>query len=102
MAEELKAKGNQALQAGNPKEAVGFYTQAIEIDGKNKVYFSNRSAAFMKQEDFRSALAWVTLFPLMSLIMAKDTLEYSGLNWRFKYLKNSNNNILLSTQIYGK
>jgi stress-induced-phosphoprotein 1 len=55
-AEELKAKGNAALQGGQVKEAIEFYSQAIGKDSKNKVYFSNRSAAYMKSEDFRSAL----------------------------------------------
>merc|ERR1712156_499094 len=56
-AEELKAKGNKALQSGNVKEAIDCYSQAIQKDGSNKVYFSNRSAAYMKSEDFRSALS---------------------------------------------
>merc|ERR1711953_34666 len=56
-AEELKAKGNKALQLGNVKEAIDCYTEAIQKDGSNKVYFSNRSAAYMKSEDFRSALS---------------------------------------------
>jgi len=56
-AEELKAKGNKALQSGNVKEAIDCYTEAIQKDGSNKVYFSNRSAAYMKSEDFRSALS---------------------------------------------
>jgi len=55
-AEELKAKGNAALQGGQIKEAIGYYTEAISKDPKNKVFFSNRSAAYMKCEDFRSAL----------------------------------------------
>ena len=104
-AEELKAKGNKALQSGNVKEwynsriprdnashfifwkyqlsrilliidggtahpqrikyciwlkeAIDCYTEAIQKDGSNKVYFSNRSAAYMKSEDFRSALRFV-------------------------------------------
>merc|ERR1712212_1245115 len=56
-AEELKVKGNKALQSGNIKEAIDCYSQAIQKDGSNKVYFSNRSVAYMKSEDFRSALS---------------------------------------------
>jgi len=48
MAEALKAEGNKLLQAGDNEGAVKKYTEAIAIDPKNHVYFSNRSAAFLK------------------------------------------------------
>lgn len=53
----LKEKGNAALNAGNFKEAVDFYTKAIEIDGNNHVLYSNRSAAYAKDNEFEKALA---------------------------------------------
>jgi len=56
-AEDLKKQGNAALQAGNVKEAILLYGQAIAKDSSNKVFYSNRSAAYMKAEDFRSALS---------------------------------------------
>eukprot|EP00586_Coscinodiscus_wailesii_P004858 CAMPEP_0172483384 /NCGR_PEP_ID=MMETSP1066-20121228/10360_1 /TAXON_ID=671091 /ORGANISM="Coscinodiscus wailesii, Strain CCMP2513" /LENGTH=593 /DNA_ID=CAMNT_0013247223 /DNA_START=156 /DNA_END=1937 /DNA_ORIENTATION=- len=56
-AEEFKAKGNAALQAGNTTEAIQFYTKAIDVDGANHVYFSNRSAAYLKKGDANNALA---------------------------------------------
>lgn len=55
-AEEFKAKGNAALQAGNTSEAIENYTQAIRLDGANHVYFSNRSAAYLKKGDANNAL----------------------------------------------
>ena len=55
-ADEFKAKGNAALQAGKAEEAVAFYTQGIEVDASNHVLFSNRSAAYAKLENYAEAL----------------------------------------------
>lgn len=55
-AEELKAKGNAALQSENFTEAIQFYTEAIEKDPNNHILFSNRSAAYAKTNDFNQAL----------------------------------------------
>merc|ERR1712226_480905 len=56
VAEEFKAKGNAALQSGKTSEAIEFYTKAINADGSNHVYFSNRSAAYLKQGNSNNAL----------------------------------------------
>jgi len=55
-ADEFKAKGNAALQSGNATEAIGHYTSAINLDGGNHVYYSNRSAAYLKKGDAHNAL----------------------------------------------
>jgi stress-induced-phosphoprotein 1 len=55
-AEDLKAQGNKALQAGNYDEAIDCYTRAIELDQSNHVFFSNRSAAYLMKHDASSAL----------------------------------------------
>lgn len=55
-AEECKAAGNASLQAGKVSEAIGNYTKAINLDGSNHVYFSNRSAAYLKQGNGNNAL----------------------------------------------
>lgn len=55
-ADEFKAQGNAALQAGNTTEAIEFYTKAINSDGSNHVYYSNRSAAYLKKGDAVNAL----------------------------------------------
>jgi stress-induced-phosphoprotein 1 len=55
-AEEFKAKGNAALEAGKMTEAIENYTKAINADGTNHVYYSNRSAAFLKKGDANNAL----------------------------------------------
>ncbi|EDV33524.1 uncharacterized protein Dana_GF20636 [Drosophila ananassae] len=53
---ELKEKGNQALNAEKFDEAVAAYTEAITLDGQNHVLFSNRSAAYAKAGKFQEAL----------------------------------------------
>jgi stress-induced-phosphoprotein 1 len=55
-AEDLKAQGNKALQAGNYDEAIDCYSRAIELDKTNHVFFSNRSAAYLMNHDASSAL----------------------------------------------
>jgi len=55
-AEEFKAKGNSALQAKNFSEAIGHYTSAINLDGTNHVFYSNRSAAYLSKGDGLNAL----------------------------------------------
>jgi stress-induced-phosphoprotein 1 len=44
------------LQAGNTSEAIQHYTSAINLDGANHVYFSNRSAAYLQKGDAPNAL----------------------------------------------
>jgi len=55
-ADELKAKGNAAFSAGNYEEAIEHFTNAIDMDGTNHVFYSNRSAAFAAQSQFNQAL----------------------------------------------
>lgn len=55
-AEELKAKGNTALQVKNYSLAIEHYTSAINIDGTNHLLYSNRSAAYLSKGDAQNAL----------------------------------------------
>jgi stress-induced-phosphoprotein 1 len=52
-----KAKGNAALSAKNFEEAVAAYTEAIGHDGTDKVFYSNRSAAYASMGKWEEALA---------------------------------------------
>lgn len=52
----FKDQGNKALQAENFDEAISLYTKAIELDASNHVFFSNRSAAYAKKQDYEKAL----------------------------------------------
>jgi len=55
-ADEFKALGNKALLAKNFSSAIDHYTSAINIDGSNHVYYSNRSAAYLSKGDANNAL----------------------------------------------
>lgn len=44
------------MQAGKLSEAITNYTKAIDLDGSNHVYFSNRSAAYLKKGEGNNAL----------------------------------------------
>ncbi|XP_026732808.1 stress-induced-phosphoprotein 1 [Trichoplusia ni] len=67
---QLKEKGNQALAWGKFDEAVKYYTKAIALDPQNHVLYSNRSAAYAKDENYTAALAdadqTITLNPTWS------------------------------------
>lgn len=52
----MKDKGNAALAANKLDEAIQFYTDAINLDDKNAVLYSNRSAAYAKAGQYSSSL----------------------------------------------
>jgi len=54
-AEELKQHGNIQLEKGNFKEAIKLYSQAIDLQPSNHVYFANRSAAHIATNQWDKA-----------------------------------------------
>jgi tetratricopeptide (TPR) repeat protein len=52
----LKDQGNELFQAGKTQEAILLYTQAINLDPDNQVLYSNRCAAYMKNDSKSKAL----------------------------------------------
>merc|ERR1719272_867208 len=57
MAETLKNEGNALFTSGNNLGALAKFSEAIELDPKNHVYFSNRSGANLKLLRTRDAVA---------------------------------------------
>lgn len=55
-AEELKKLGNQHLAAKDYGKSIESYTQAIEINDTNAVYFSNRAAAYIQNQQYDLAI----------------------------------------------
>lgn len=55
-ANQFKDQGNEALKAEKFVEAIALYTKAIELDATNHVFYSNRSAAHVKNGDYDKAL----------------------------------------------
>ncbi len=56
-AASFKDAGNKFLQAGQFDEAINAYTEAINIDPTDHVFYSNRSAAYLSKGDASSARA---------------------------------------------
>jgi tetratricopeptide (TPR) repeat protein len=54
-AEEWKKRGNAAFTALDYEKAVIYYTNGIELEPSNPALFSNRSAAYLKTEDYGKA-----------------------------------------------
>lgn len=60
----LKTKGNEALMEGHPLEAIGMYSEALEILGEespNAIILSNRAQAYIKVENYGLAIVDATL-----------------------------------------
>ena len=56
-ATEHKDRGNEHFKNARWDDAVAEFTRAIELDGTNHVFYSNRSAAHAGAERWREALA---------------------------------------------
>jgi small glutamine-rich tetratricopeptide repeat-containing protein alpha len=55
-AEDAKNLGNEAMKELSFPEALVHYTKAVELDGRNSVYFCNRAASYIKLEQYDLAL----------------------------------------------
>lgn len=56
-AEMAKEKGNQAYKEKQWQKAIGFYTEAIKLNGNSATYYSNRAAAHLEMGNFLQAEA---------------------------------------------
>lgn len=55
-AADFKAEGNKALGEKRFDDAIASYTAAIELDGTDHTFWSNRSAAYLSKGDAENAL----------------------------------------------
>lgn len=55
-AETLKSEGNDALRAKDYAKAIDLYSQAIKLDPKNVIYYSNRAAAYSTSNQHKKAV----------------------------------------------
>jgi tetratricopeptide (TPR) repeat protein len=55
-AETAKDRGNECFRSGDYVSAIQYYNQAINIDSKNLVYYSNKAAALNKLKQFEDAM----------------------------------------------
>lgn len=55
--EDLKNQGNKAFQSKDYDKAIELFSQAIKLDPKNHVLWSNRSAARAGKREWAEALA---------------------------------------------
>lgn len=55
-AEIFKNRGNQYLKLKDFSNAIEMYTEAINLNPNNAIYYANRSLAHLRQESFGSAL----------------------------------------------
>jgi stress-induced-phosphoprotein 1 len=80
---KLKQQGNEAFSSGKFKEAVQFYTEALEVDVDDHVLYSNRSAAFASLRQFDEARAdaekCISLNPNFVKGYSRKGLALSGL-----------------------
>ncbi|CCW61573.1 unnamed protein product [Phytomonas sp. EM1] len=55
-AEQIKNKGNELMGQAKYKEAIAYYTKAIELEPENAIFFANRAAAHTHMKDYSSAI----------------------------------------------
>lgn len=55
-AEKFKQAGNSQISSKKYDEAIASYTQAIDLDSTNPIYYSNRAAAYSSKGDHLSAI----------------------------------------------
>ncbi|RXW13017.1 hypothetical protein EST38_g12837 [Candolleomyces aberdarensis] len=56
-AEKVKEQGNLAFKGGRYQEAVDLYTEAIELNGQEPSYWTNRAASYMSLKKFHPAIS---------------------------------------------
>lgn len=55
-ANEFKTLGNEAFKSKQYEEAIKYFTQAIECNPNDHVFFSNRSGSYLNAGNYQKAL----------------------------------------------
>lgn len=55
--EHLKNEGNRLMKEEKYAEAIKMYTQAINIDPRNPIFYCNRAAAWTRQGDYDKSIS---------------------------------------------
>ncbi|XP_055514502.1 small glutamine-rich tetratricopeptide repeat-containing protein alpha-like [Leucoraja erinacea] len=83
-AELLKTEGNEQMKVENYQSAVEYYTQAIDLNPNNAVYFCNRAAAYSKLGNYTGAVEdcekAITFDPCYSKAYGRMGLALASLN----------------------
>ncbi|KAK2579548.1 hypothetical protein KPH14_010847 [Odynerus spinipes] len=91
-AEKYKNEGNALVKAEKLEEAINNYTKAIELDGRNAVYYCNRAAVYSKLGNHLQAIkdcnTALSIDPMYSKAYGRLGLAYSSLE-RHKEAKES-------------
>lgn len=56
-AAQFKAKGNEFFKAKDYATAIEWYSKAVDADPQNRVYYSNRAAAYTAMKNYEAAAA---------------------------------------------
>jgi len=81
-AAEMKAKGNAAFSAGNWLDAITSFSEAIECDPTDHVFFSNRSAAYLNSGSTTEALVDAKECVRLSPAWAKGYSRLGAALWK--------------------
>jgi len=83
-AEKLKNDGNNLMKSEQFSEALLCYTRAIELDGRNAVYYCNRAAAHSKMNQHQAAIddcrKAIAIDPVYSKAYGRMGLAHASLN----------------------
>lgn len=89
-AEKFKTEGNDLMKQEKYEEAIECYTKAIQKDGRNAVYYSNRAAAKSKvskhEEALQDCVKALAIDPKYSKAYGRKGFAHSALN-QFKDAK---------------
>lgn len=100
-AEALKTQGNTAFGKGEFHQAVGFYTQAIDIDRSNAVFHLNRAAAYYHLDKYGQAAEDATSATLLDPKYIKAWIRRADSEMKLEMAKKAYNSYLIAIELSG-